>query len=441
MSRAQNPGTMGQQTRLAPRLAVAMCLALGSLSVTTLLVPATSALAADAKAKEGKVSPKVGVPLKAAQDAINAGQFDTALAKIKEAQAVEPRTDFDNYQIDEFLSFALIKQSNYAEAAPVYERMIDSGLMPPDQVNNRLKAVAKMYYQSKDYAKAADAAKKYNEKSPGDEEMQALLAQSYYLTDNYSAAEATMGKLIGDIEQKGQTPQESYLNFQLSSDVKLKNDAATLETLKKLVRYYPSDKYWDNLLEIYRHKTSSDRVVLGYYRLMNDVGVLKQKGDYLEMAQLSTNTGLPGESAAILQKGTQSGLLKTADKKEQARIDAALADSTRLATADKASLPQLAKDAEKSPKGQADVALGQAYASYGQTDEAIAALQRGIKKGGVTDADEANVSLGIAYLKKGQKDQAKQAFESIKGDSKWRDLAQLWLLHAQAPAASAAPAA
>jgi Flp pilus assembly protein TadD len=434
MSRAQNAGTTGRTTRLA----MAMCLALGTLSVTTVLLPTAAAIAADAK---GKVSAKVGVPLKAAQDAVNAGQFDTALAKIKEAQAVEPRTDFDNYQIDEFLSFVLIKQSNYAEAAPVYERMVNSGLMPPEQVNDRLKAIAKMYYQTKDYAKAADAAKKYVDKNPGDEEMEALLAQSYYLADNFSAAKTAMGTLIGEIEQKGQTPKEAYLNFQLSSNVKLKDDAATLESLKKMVRYYPSDKYWENLLDIYRHKTSSDRVVLGYYRLMSEVGVLKQKGDYLEMAQLSTNTGLPGESAAILQKGTQSGLLKTADKKEQARIDAALADSTRLATADKASLPQLAKDAEKSPKGQADVALGQAYASYGQTDDAIAALQRGIKKGGVTDADEANLSLGIAYLKKGQKDQARQAFETVKGDSKWHDLAQLWLLRVQAPAASATPAA
>ncbi len=440
MSRAQNPGTMGRETRLASRLAAAMCLALGTLSVATLLLPTVTA-AADAKGKEGKVSPKVGVPLKAAQEAIAAGQLDVALAKIKEAQAVEPRTDFDNYQIDEFLSFALIKQGNYAEAAPVYERMIASGLMPPEQVNDRLKAITKMYYQTKDYGKAADAARKYLDKNPGDEEMQVVLAQSAYLVNNFPVAVATIDALISDMEKKGQIPKQTYLDLQRSADVKLKDETAALNSLKKMIRYYPSEEYWTNLLEISRRKTSSERVVLGYYRLMNDIGVLKQKADYLEMAQLSINTGLPGESAAILQKGTQGGLLKTSDKNEQGRIEKAQADSTRLAAADKASLPQLAKDAEKSPKGQAEVALGQAYASYGQTDEAIAALQSGIKKGGVTDVDEANVSLGIAYLKKGQKDQAKQAFESVKGDSKWRDLAQLWVLHVQAPATSVAPAA
>ena len=68
-------------------------------------------------------------------------------------------------------------------------------------------------------------------------------------------------------------------------------------------------------------------------------------------------------------------------------------------------------------------ALGQAYLSYGKYDEAISAMERGIKKGGVTDADEAQISLGIAHMKKGQKDQARQAFKAVKDglevDSIW----------------------
>ena len=65
-------------------------------------------------------------------------------------------------------------------------------------------------------------------------------------------------------------------------------------------------------------------------------------------------------------------------------------------------------------------------------DEAIGALQRGIKKGGVTDVDEAQISLGIAYLKKGQKDHARQAFQAVKDESKWNDLAELWEIRTQA---------
>ena len=91
-------------------------------------------------------------------------------------------------------------------------------------------------------------------------------------------------------------------------------------------------------------------------------------------------------------------------------------------------MPQLAKDAEKSSQGQASVGLGQAYLSYGMYDEAIAALQSGLKKGGVTDTDEAQISLGIAQMKKGQKDQARQTFKAVKADGKWADLAGLWTI-------------
>ncbi len=63
------------------------------------------------------------------------------------------------------------------------------------------------------------------------------------------------------------------------------------------------------------------------------------------------------------------------------------------------------------------------------TDKAIAALEKGIAKGGVTDADEAQISLGIAYLKKGQKEQAREAFKKAQG--KWKDLAELWTIRTQ----------
>ena len=110
-------------------------------------------------------------------------QWDTALAEIKKAQAVEKRTPFEDYQIDEFLGYILIQQKKYGEAAPVFERMLNSGLMPPEQVDDRTKAVAQMYFQEKDYKKSAEWAKKWLDKHPNNEDMTVLLGQSYYLLE------------------------------------------------------------------------------------------------------------------------------------------------------------------------------------------------------------------------------------------------------------------
>ena len=96
-------------------------------------------------------------------------QWDAALTEIKKAPAVEKKTPFEAYQIDEFLGYVLIQQKKFAEAAPVFERMLNSGLMPADQVDERTKTVAQLYFQVKDYKKSATWAKKWLEKHPNNE--------------------------------------------------------------------------------------------------------------------------------------------------------------------------------------------------------------------------------------------------------------------------------
>lgn len=407
-------------------IAVALSIALGTIATTTVLLPVATQAAEPAKPKMSKA---VAVPLQAAQKAMAAKQWDAALAELKKAQAVEKRTPAEDYQIDEFLGYILVQQKKYGQAAPVFERMLNSGLVPADQVDDRTKAVAQMYFQEKDYKKAAEWSKKWLAKNPNNEEMSVLLGQSYYLLENYKESANVLSGVISNAEKNGQTPKENHIQILLSSHFKVDNKDGVTEALKKMVRYYPQPQYWENLTDIYRRKSNSDRVALGYYRLMSDVGVLKDKGDFMEASQLAIEAGVPGEAESFMQKGVDSGVLKSDDKTEQGRYDRLIAAAKKQAAADRPSLAQQAKDAEKATQGQPSVGLGQAYLSYGMYDEAIASLQSGIKKPGVTDADEAQISLGIAYLKKGQKDQARQAFKAVKADSKWADLANLWVLH------------
>lgn len=420
-------------------IAIAISLALGAVATSSVLVPQVALAAEPAKPK---ISKAVGVPLQKAQEAMKAQQYDVALAEIQKAQAVEKKEPHEEYQIDEFLGYILVQQKKYGEAAAVYERMLNSGQMPAEQVSDRTKAVAQMYFQVKEYRKAAEAAKKWTDANGVNEDMGVLLAQSYYLLEEHKNAADTMTKVVDSMEKAGQTPKENYYQIILSSYAKMDDRPGIENSLKRIVRFYPKPNYWENLLDSYRRKSNSDRVTFGFYRLMNEVGVLKDKGDYMEMAQLGIEMGVPGESQRVVEKGIEAGILKTDDKTEQGRYDRLLAAAKKQADSDRASLAQQSKEAEKAPQGQRDVGMGDAYLSYGQFDEAIASLERGIKKGGVTDADEAQISLGIAYLEKGQKEKAREAFKAVKSGSKWADLAEMWSIHAQSVGSSAAtPAA
>ena len=407
----------------ARSIALALTLAMATVSGAALL----SATTAQAAEPAGKVTTKaVAEPLKKAQEAMKNKQWDAALAAIKQAQASEKKTPFEAYQIDEFLSYVLVQQKKFSEATPVFERMLNSGFMPAEQVDERTKTVAQLHFQNKDYKKAVEWGKKYLDKHPGDEGISVLVGQSYYVLNDYKNAATTMMAVVTAAEKGGRTPTENWLQIVLSSQFKLDNKDGIADALKKLVRYYPKTEYWENLLDIYRRRDTSDRVTLGFYRLMNEVGTLKQDDDYMETAQLAIDAGVPGEAQAVMEKGVQNGTLKSDDKTKQGRYDRLLAGAKKSATTDKASLAQLAKEAEKATQGQAYVALGQAYLSYGMFDEAIDALKKGLAKSGVTDVDEAQISLGIAYLRKNQKDLARQAFKTVKAESKWHNLAELW---------------
>lgn len=403
--------------------AIALCLGIGA----AVVAPAT---AVAAEQSQQKITTRaVAVAMKKAQEAMQAKQWDTALAEIKKAQAVEKKTPYEAHQIDEFLAYVLIQQKKYGEAATVYERTLNSGFLPEDQVADRSKTLATLYFQTKNYKKALDWAKKSLEQRPNQQDMGQMVAQCYYLLEDYPNAADAMQKVIQQAERAGKRPEENWLQIVLSSHFKADNRDGVANALKQIVRYYPTTEYWENLLDIYRRKSSDDRVTLGYYRLMEEVGVLKDKGDIVEMAQLAMDAGVPGEAQALVERKMKDGVLSSDDKTEQARYERLLSGAKRLAEEDKAALPQLAREAEKSARGQALVALGHAYLSYNRYDEAIEALEKGIKKGGVLDVDEAHLLLGIAYMKKGQKQQARQAFQAVKKDSKWNDLSDLWMIH------------
>lgn len=409
-------------------IALALTLAVGAGPLAAVL-PGAVVLAAESA---NKITTRaVAEPLKKAQDAMAKKQWDVALPEIKKAQAVEKKTPFEAYQIDEFLGYVLIQQKKFGEAAPVFERMLNSGFVPPDNVDERTKTVAQLYFQVKEYRKAAEWAKRWLDKNPGNEEMSVLLGQSQYVLNDFKNAAQTMMGVVSNAERAGRPVQENWLQIVLSSQFKLENKEGIADALKKLVRHHPKEEYWNNVLDIYRRQDTSDRVTLGYYRIMNEVGVLKEAADYEEMAQLAMDAGVPGEAQQIVEKGIEKGALKSDDKNKQGRFDRLLNGAKKQAAADQASLKQLATEAEKATQGQADVALGQAYLSYGKYDEAIGAIQRGLRKGGVTDVDEAQISLGIAYLRKGQKDLARQAFRAVKDGSKWKSLAELWEIRTQ----------
>ena len=384
-----------------------------------------TACAADKK-EQPKVSEKVGKPLTAALDAAKNKQFDVALAKTKEAEA-EKKTPFEQFKINETLAFIYGSQKKYTELATTYEKMLEAPqFLTPEQLQSYPKSIAQLYASTQQNAKAIEYAKKLLQEKPNDTEMLAMLGQIYYNTKDNKGCLQTFSNAIAVAEKAGGKPAEAWLQFARTCANSVGDDNAETQAYEKLVRFYPKPDYWQAYLRRTSKEDRSSIASFNWLRLMGDTGALKQADDYMTYAQQAiAEFGVPCEAVRVLEDGFNKKVLGV-DEKVKARHTNTLVKAKEAAQSDKARLSQLTSEAESDATGQKNVDAGMIYFGCGQYDQAIAQLDKGIKKGGAKEIANAKLALGIAQLRKGERDVARATFKSVASDQVLGKVAAAW---------------
>ena len=401
----------------------------GVLVVTgaALLLPGAAAYAAD---KAQQPSPKVGKPLHEAQEDIKAKKYAEALGKIKEAQGVDKKTPYDEHVINDMLAFVLIKTNDLPGAAKAMEAEIDDGMTPAGEVPQKIKALAEIHYQLKNYDKAIEFGNRAVKGGFADEGIKTIVGQSYYLKGDYKSAQKYEDNLVDQEIKAGETPKNEQLMLLYSACQKANDDACTEKALEKMVTYYPKPESWAQLLFNVRRQVSGNEAnLMETYRLMFDTDVLKDPGDYSEMAGLCLDGGSPGEAQKVLQRGLDRNAFN--DQRTKDRAQRMLEAAKKRAASDQGALVKLEQEANGAATGDKNAAVGRAYLGYEQYDKAIDQLQKALSKGVSKDEPRDRLLLGVAQLKGGHKDDAIKTFKSVKGDPALERLAGLWVLHSK----------
>ena len=413
--------------------------AVGLAGVTggTLLPVSTAAAAAKEKAPaKPKVSPSVAKPLMAAQTAMNAKNWDEALARILEAAAVDPKTPYDAYMVDEMGWYVYLQKKDYVKSADALERALASGFVPEADRAQRLRALTQLSLQNKQYPKGLQYGEEYLKINPADTEIALQLAQGRYISGDVAGAKAAADKIVQSTPQ----PPEQALLVALRTSYELGNNADVMRSLEMLVRLYPQQKYWEDLLNNQLFRTTDDRGLRALYRLMNDTNTLDKGDEFAEMGSTLISGGFPNEAKQVLERGIAADLLK-GDAKTRAQADLERARSGAMA--DAKDLPGAAAQLAAAKTPQQMVGIGKLYFSAGEYDKAVDAMQKGLAKGGLKpdEADDASLLIGIANARLGKSAEATAAFDAVKNPG-LAEVAKLWKLKVQAPAApAAAPAA
>jgi len=401
----------------------------GVLVVTgaALLLPGAAAYAAD---KAQQPSPKVGKPLHEAQEDIKAKKYAEALGKIKEAQGVDKKTPYDEHVINDMLAFVLIKTNDLPGAAKAMEAEIDDGMTPAGEVPQKIKALAEIHYQLKNYDKSIEFGNRAIKGGFADEGIKTIVGQSYYLKGDYKSAQKYEDNLVDQEIKAGETPKNEQLMLLYSACQKANDDACTEKALEKMVTYYPKPESWAQLLFNVRRQVSGNEAnLMETYRLMFDTDVLKDPGDYSEMAGLCLDGGSPGEAQKVLQRGLDRNAFN--DQRTKDRAQRMLEAAKKRAASDQGALAKLEQEANGAATGDKNAAVGRAYLGYEQYDKAIDQLQKALSKGVSKDEPRDRLLLGVAQLKGGHKDDAIKTFKSVKGDPALERLAGLWVLHSK----------
>ncbi len=397
-----------------------------SLRVLTAVALAAGAIGA---AQAQGIRPEVGKPLQAASELLKAGKAREALAEARKADAVPGKTAAEQLVIDRMKGAAAQRAGDTATTIAAFESVYErTGGAEKAQMAEQ---IAFAYSQQKNNAKASEWVAKARAAGANSASLNQLAAYLQGASGDYSQILRDAQAAVAAAEKDGRRPGEDDLLRLADAARRTNNTAVYSSTLEKLVVFYPKKDYWSaHLASIQRKPGFSDRLALDVQRLKLANGLMSKADEYMELAQLALQAGLPVEAKAIVDKGYAAGVLGTG---EQAARHQRLRDLVLKSEADSAAgLEKNVAEAATFKDGNDLVKYGTVYASMGQHEKAVQLIEQGIAKGNLRRPDDARLRLALA-LAANPKTKARglQMLRTVGGADGTADIARLYAVSLQ----------
>lgn len=397
----------------------------------------------DEKANQLKLSPDVLKPAQAAQTALRANDVATAEPAVAQIEAAA-KSDDDRYIAAALRLELEQKKINAARTAnpnaPVDETrlgaplavLINSARTDQQQKAQFAVVLGQLAYNQKQYPEALRYFQQAKQLGSTDSNLDLNIVRIKEQTGDAQGALADLDAQIQRTVAAGQKPSEDLFRYGLARAMKQPGQA--VPWMKRLLAAYPTSKNWRDMLVLYGLQQGSVATLdtpqkLDLFRLMHDTNSLADQYDYGEYAQKLRDRGLPVEARMILQKGIAAGKIP-ANNSEYKAMQSEIAKLI----ANEGSLTPLEAKAKSAGDGKLASQTGDAYLSQANNAKAAELYRLALQKGGV-NADEVNTRLGIALARQGDKEGARAAFSAVQGAPR-TGLAQLWMVHLDAPTAA-----
>ena len=381
---------------------------------------------------------------------------DFAQAKRLLTEMERDKDNFKSYDrsiMYNYWGYLYFNDEDYDKAMRSYELLLNEPEVTLPLRTASLYTLAQLYLVKENYAKGIELILTWmDEVENVTAQSYSLLAQAYFQTNNFQKSLDSMLEAVRLAEEvEGYKPKENWYVLLAACYSELKDQKKVTEkiALEKqrdiyeiLVNYYPKKLYFLQLGGVYGQMNREVDYMITL-KAAFEKDLLDREGEYLALAQLLLLNKNPYWAAQVLVHGQNK---KVAIKNEKTGKDEIqpvvkdteknlklLADAWRIAQETDKAIPVLEKAAKISEDGETFILLGNLYLVEDKLDDAVRAINEGIKKGKLKKPSQARLVLGQAYFELENFEEAKKQFRiaARDEDSRVKKTANNWIKYAE----------
>ena len=352
--------------------------------------------------------------------ALRAQNWAAAQAALPAARAAV-RTDDGRYFVANAAFQIAFGTRNAQAEAEALTALLALRNIPANEQAIFLARQGELAFQAGDIAGAQRAFERVLQLTPNDTRVQNNLAiVRRRLAGNAAVAENPL-QTIARQEAAGERVAEATYTRAIRAAYQARQREQTLDLLRKLVIAYPTTSHWHDAVSIYREYAGTDiPAQLDAMRMLRAARALNGRDDYLPFATALDQSGLPGETKAVIDEGIAAGALQAGS----AEVTRMLSVANRRIAEDRAGLAGQMAQARNAANGRPARIVADALYGYGRYTEAAEMYRLALSKGG-EDANLVNTRLGATLALAGQRAQAEAALRAVTGPR--AGLAGFWL--------------
>jgi len=328
-----------------------------------------------------------------------------------------------------FYGFIHYEAENYDQAIGAFENVVQQQPLPETFEQATLFSLAQLYMMRGNYDKTISKIEQwetiYKRLYPAKDipaKNLVLKAQAMYQKQDYAAASEYINAAVGQVETNnlGFQVDEQWYVLQRAVYFELKQPEKVKQVLLKLVKKFEAPKYWLQLAGMYGELGQEEKQ-LAIMEIAEQKSFVATGSEMFNLAQLYYYHQLPYKAAAIMQKAMDAGKLP-----EDERNLTFLAQSWSFAKETQKAIPAMLAAAKLSETGELYAQLGQMYLNMDKWDQAIAASQQALEKGGLRNEGMSHLVIGMAQFNVGDYNQALTQLAKAQEYDGSRGMAQQW---------------